>query len=83
MEIKELNLKKYVIKTLSETKGYKELTPIQQRIIPLAIEGKNLIGKSATGSGKTDAFLAPAFNLIDETVAEVMDILRAEFEDEE
>lgn len=65
MEIKEINVKDYIKKTLLDTKGYKEFTPIQQRVIPVAIEGKNVIGKSATGSGKTDAFLVPAFNLVD------------------
>ena len=65
MDIKDLKVKSFVIETLTNTKGYKELTPIQERIIPLAVENKNLIGKSATGSGKTDAFLVPAFNLID------------------
>ena len=66
MEIKDLKVKKFVIDTLITTKGYKGLTTIQERVIPSAVEGKNLIGKSATGSGKTDAFLVPAFNLVDE-----------------
>ena len=65
MEIKELLVKEFVKETLINTKGYKGLMPIQERIIPLALDGKNLIGKSATGSGKTDAFLVPSFNLID------------------
>jgi len=66
MEIEELEVKEFVKETLIKTKGYKELTQIQQRIIPLAISGKNLIGKSATGSGKTDSFLVPLFNFVDE-----------------
>lgn len=65
MEIKELKVKDFIYKTLIETKEYKELTPIQEKIIPLALLGKNVIGKSATGSGKTDAFLTPVFNNID------------------
>ena len=64
MEINELKIKQFVKDTLTKTKGYKDLTEIQKRVIPVAIEGENIIGKSATGSGKTDAFLAPAFNLV-------------------
>lgn len=77
MEIKELKLKEFVRNTLEITKGYKEFTPIQERVIPLAIEGKNVIGKSATGSGKTDAFLAPLFNNIDSSSSELQGIIIA------
>ena len=65
MEIKNINAKSFVIDTLIKTKGYKELTEVQKRVIPLALDNKNVIGKSATGSGKTDAFLVPVFNKID------------------
>ena len=65
MEIKSINAKSFVIETLTNTKGYKEFSEIQKRVIPLALENKNIIGKSATGSGKTDAFLVPVFNKID------------------
>jgi ATP-dependent RNA helicase CshB len=64
MEIKEIKAKKFVIDTLTKTKEYKEFTEIQRRVIPLALDNKNVIGKSATGSGKTDAFLVPVFNKI-------------------
>lgn len=77
MEIKELKIKDYIKETLLVTKGYKEFTPIQERVIPVAVEGKNLIGKSATGSGKTDAFLVPAFNLIDINIEELQVIIIA------
>lgn len=77
MEIKELNIKNFVKETLLNTKQYKELTPIQQRVIPFAIEGKNVIGKSATGSGKTDAFLTPVFNNIDPSSEELQSIIIA------
>ena len=57
--IKEYGFKELVYKTLVTTKGYTELTDIQKKVVPLAIKGKNIIGKSSTGSGKTDAFLIP------------------------
>lgn len=40
-------------------------TNIQKKVIPLACKGKDIIGISATGTGKTHAFLIPIMELID------------------
>ncbi len=39
--------------------GYETPTPVQQQVIPLAMEGADLLVSAATGSGKTAAFLLP------------------------
>lgn len=39
--------------------GYEEPTPIQREAIPPILEGKDLVGQAATGTGKTAAFALP------------------------
>ena len=48
-----------------ETLGYERPSPIQAMSIPPALEGKDIVGLSATGSGKTAAFVLPALTLLD------------------
>ena len=36
--------------------GYERMTPIQQRALPLLLQGRDLIGHADTGTGKTAAF---------------------------
>jgi ATP-dependent RNA helicase RhlE len=58
MTFKELNLSGAILKALDE-KGYTNPTPIQQQAIPHILEGKDIVGLAATGSGKTAAFCIP------------------------
>ncbi len=46
---------------------FKEPTPIQEQVIPTALKGRDIIGLSATGSGKTHAYLIPIMEKTDET----------------
>ncbi len=39
--------------------GFEEPTPIQEKAIPLALEGRDIIGHAQTGTGKTVAFAIP------------------------
>lgn len=45
-------------------KGYLELTPIQDQVIPAILEGKDVVGIANTGTGKTAAFLVPLINKV-------------------
>ncbi|MFJ3662406.1 DEAD/DEAH box helicase [Streptomyces sp. NPDC090119] len=44
--------------------GYEEPTPIQQEAIPPLLEGNDLLGQAATGTGKTAAFALPVIQRI-------------------
>ena len=44
--------------------GYEHPTPIQEQAIPIILEGRDLIGASQTGTGKTAAFALPLLTRI-------------------
>lgn len=52
------------IKTNIKSKGYSEPTPIQDKVIPVVLEGRDVIGIANTGTGKTGAFLIPLINKV-------------------
>ncbi len=54
----ELNLDKTIIQAINSM-GFEEPTPIQSHTIPLALMGKDLIGRAQTGTGKTAAYGIP------------------------
>jgi ATP-dependent RNA helicase DeaD len=43
--------------------GYEEASPIQTAVIPAVMQGRDVVGMSATGSGKTAAFAIPAIEM--------------------
>ena len=45
-----------------ESSGYDTATPVQEQVIPLIMDGKDLIASAQTGTGKTAAFLLPMMN---------------------
>ena len=58
MRFDELNIKEEIVAALIEM-GFSELMPIQERVIPLILEGHDVIGQAQTGTGKTAAFGIP------------------------
>lgn len=58
MTFNELNMAEPILKAVRE-KGYDELTPIQQRAIPIVLRGADILGIAQTGTGKTAAFALP------------------------
>ena len=58
MLFEDLSLSKSIQKAVYE-EGYTNPTPIQEQSIPLVLAGKDLIGCTQTGTGKTAAFAIP------------------------
>lgn len=54
----ELGLSEEVLRAVAD-KGYDHPTPIQAQAIPLVLAGRDVIGASQTGTGKTAAFALP------------------------
>jgi ATP-dependent RNA helicase DeaD len=57
-------LHEQVLRAVKEA-GFREPSPIQQEIIPLIMEGRDVVGQAQTGTGKTAAFSLPAISMID------------------
>ena len=60
----DLGLRAELIKGIHRL-GFELPSPIQAETIPAALSGKDIVGLSQTGSGKTAAFGLPALNMID------------------
>lgn len=64
MEFKDLDLRKEIVAALTKM-GYTVPTKIQEEVILESKSGKNIIGQSQTGTGKTAAFVISALEKID------------------
>ena len=57
----EFGLKSKVLKGIDEA-GFKEPSPIQKEVIPVILDGLDVIAQAQTGTGKTAAFALPLVN---------------------
>ncbi|HIV04498.1 MAG TPA: DEAD/DEAH box helicase [Candidatus Spyradosoma merdigallinarum] len=58
MEFAQLGLPEYLLSTIEKI-GYKTPTPIQEKAVPVALQGRDVIGAAQTGTGKTAAYALP------------------------
>lgn len=65
MKFTELNLSESILKAVADM-GFTEPSPIQKEAIPLALQGKDIVGMAQTGTGKTAAFAIPSLEKINE-----------------
>lgn len=64
LKFNSLNLSDKALK-FTELNNFSYMSEIQAKVLPRALKNKNLIAISRTGSGKTHAFLIPAFEKVD------------------
>jgi ATP-dependent RNA helicase DeaD len=60
----QLGLSKVMLRSLKRA-NYETPSPIQAQVIPVALEGQDIIGQARTGTGKTAAFSIPILELLD------------------
>ncbi|XP_013783679.1 probable ATP-dependent RNA helicase DDX56 [Limulus polyphemus] len=63
LQFHEMGLDDRILKAVSKL-GWKKPTLIQEKVIPLALEGKDILARARTGSGKTAAFVIPVIQNI-------------------
>ena len=64
----ELGLSEEILKAVQRL-GFEQASPIQAEAIPVLMTGKDIVGQSQTGSGKTAAFAIPAIERMDPKAA--------------
>ncbi|WMJ76521.1 MULTISPECIES: DEAD/DEAH box helicase [unclassified Sedimentibacter] len=67
MKIENVILNDNIQRALDEM-GFEECTQIQQEAIPVILDGKDIVGQSNTGTGKTAAFGIPILEKIDKNI---------------
>ncbi len=70
----ELELKDSILRGLKDL-GYENTTPIQEQTIVAFANGKDIVGQSQTGTGKTAAFTLPLLNKLDPDLKKVQALL--------
>ncbi|HFZ7064948.1 TPA: DEAD/DEAH box helicase [Streptococcus agalactiae] len=76
MSFKDFNFKPYIQRALDELK-FVDPTDVQAKLIPVVRSGRDLVGESKTGSGKTHTFLLPIFEKLYESSDDVQVVITA------
>ncbi|RSI10357.1 DEAD/DEAH box helicase [Streptococcus sanguinis] len=76
MKFTEFKFKDYIQEALRDL-NFLEATPVQEKLIPVVLSGRDLVGESKTGSGKTHTFLLPIFQMLDEEADSVQAVITA------
>lgn len=62
MPFSQLGLSSAIQRALSEN-GYREPTPVQEKVIPLVLTHRDVMARAQTGSGKSASFVLPILEL--------------------
>lgn len=64
MKFEEMNLSQELLKAIDQLE-YKTVLPVQEKVIPILLERKDVVVQSKTGSGKTASYAIPEIEKID------------------
>ena len=70
----EYNLNPLILKGIEKI-GYEEMTEVQEKVIPVAVTGSDIIAQAPTGTGKTVAFAIPLLETIDPELEKVQAVI--------
>lgn len=76
MKFTDFKFKSFINTVLSTIK-FETPTEVQKKLIPIVLSGRDLVGESKTGSGKTHTFLLPIFEQLDLSLNEVQAVITA------
>lgn len=68
MSFEQLRLAPHLLESV-HSMGFTQPTPIQEKVIPLLLQGLDVIGQAKTGTGKTAAFGLPVLHLLHQNFA--------------
>lgn len=71
-----LNLRPELVQAVAAL-GYEEPTPIQEMVIPVLLNGQDVIGQAQTGTGKTAAFALPILNQLSPEIDGIQSLILA------
>lgn len=66
LPMNSIGLHSHLVKSMADLLGITELTSVQQRTVPIALEGRDMLVRSQTGSGKTLAYALPVVQQLQE-----------------
>ena len=67
MSFENLGLSQSILRAV-EKQGYDTPSPIQQKVIPLILAGKDVLASAQTGTGKTAGFTLPMLQILSEVI---------------
>lgn len=76
MKFTDFKFKNYINETLAAI-HFTDPTEVQEKLIPLVLSGRDIVGESKTGSGKTHTFLLPIFEQLNVEKEEVQAVITA------
>lgn len=74
MSYKEADIDVDILRAVEEM-GFETMSPIQEKAIPVLLQGRDIIGQAQTGTGKTAAFGIPMIQKVDPSLKKLQAIV--------